>query len=161
MRRKWLGSRKKSPRHSGGRKPRLDGCGSTSTQTTHATAPGYRGVDFHGRAPGKKPAGDSAKDQKPAGPFQKTPVCWPANSRPSIQNKGATVRRRKILRGMPEIERITKMDKATIRKLINNDGFPAAFVAGRWRAVEEDVIEYLRLKVDQNQKCKLGEDCEF
>ena len=62
------------------------------------------------------------------------------------------MKRRKILRGMPEIERVTQMDKATIRKLIDKDGFPAAFVAGRWRAVEADVIEYMRLKVGRNKK---------
>ena len=58
--------------------------------------------------------------------------------------------KRRILRGMPEIERINKMDEATIRKCVEDDGFPAALIKGRWRAVEEDVIEWMRGKIAQS-----------
>ena len=51
---------------------------------------------------------------------------------------------------MPEIERITKMDEATIRNCVEDDGFPAALIKGRWRAVEEDVIEWMRGKIAQS-----------
>jgi len=56
-------------------------------------------------------------------------------------------RKRKILRGMPEIEKLTQMDEATIRKCVRSDGFPAAIVRGRWRAIEEDILKWLREQV--------------
>ena len=56
-------------------------------------------------------------------------------------------RKKKILRGMLALERLTQMDENTIRKCIENDGFPAALINGRWRAVEEDVIEWMRAKI--------------
>ncbi|MBW1983067.1 MAG: hypothetical protein JRJ12_17870 [Deltaproteobacteria bacterium] len=56
-------------------------------------------------------------------------------------------RKRKILRGMPALERLTRMDETTIRKCIEHEGFPAALINGRWRAVEEDVIEWMRERI--------------
>ena len=56
-------------------------------------------------------------------------------------------RDKKILRGMHELEKLTKMDEATIKQAVKKDGFPAALIKGRWRAVEEDVVRWLRAKI--------------
>jgi predicted DNA-binding transcriptional regulator AlpA len=57
------------------------------------------------------------------------------------------MRKRKILRGMPELERITQMSEHTIRRLVEDEAFPAALVEGRWRAVEADVLDWIRTRI--------------
>lgn len=64
------------------------------------------------------------------------------------------MRHRKILRGMDEIERVTQMSEHTIRRLVTEEGFPAAIVNGRWRAVEEDVIKWIRDQIDDQNGSK-------
>jgi predicted DNA-binding transcriptional regulator AlpA len=59
------------------------------------------------------------------------------------------MRKKRILRGMAELERVTQMSEHTIRQLVEEGGFPAALVNGRWRAVEEDVINYIRGQINE------------
>jgi len=50
---------------------------------------------------------------------------------------------------MGEIESYTGRDETVIRRLIAEEGFPAALVGGRWQAVTADVNDWYR-----RQACK-------
>ena len=69
-----------------------------------------------------------------------------------MSNKGISKVRKPfgpILKSMSEIESYTGRDETSIRRLIAEDGFPAALVRGRWQAVTADVNDWYR-----SQQCK-------
>ena len=49
-----------------------------------------------------------------------------------------------VLKSMNEIETYTGRDETVIRRLIEEEGFPAARIGGRWQAVTADVNDWYR-----------------
>lgn len=62
----------------------------------------------------------------------------------------AAIKGKAVLRGMHEIEELTRRSERTIKRWIAENGFPAHKIDGIWQAVQEDVLKWMQSRIGQN-----------